>query len=460
MEKIIKNVRVIHIIGIGGAGTSGLAKIFNAIGKKVQGSDMRKTSQTEFLENLGIKVFYGHSSDNIDKKIDLVIRSQAINPDNPEFLRAKQLNIPVITYPRALGLLMHEKKGIAVAGTHGKTTTSAMTVFMLKHAGYDPDFVIGGEICGYGNSGVGKGNFLVVEACEYKRSFLNLEPEVGIITSIEEDHLDYYRDLNDIKNAFEDFSERIKPGGNLIGMIDDPVVASVLTRSGSVSTGYGLEHGDVVAENVRFLEEGNRFDCYYKGEKLGEVFTPVYGKHNVLNALAVICTGIVLNIPFSQIVDALEKFPGVLRRSQLLACVNDIYIIDDYGHHPTEIIATLKGLRQRFPSRRIIAIFQPHQYSRTRFLLKDFASSFALADEVIVPDIYFVRDTENEKQLVNSEMLVNKIIENGTQAQYIRDFDYIVDYLAKNIKPGNIVLTIGAGPIYEVGLKLKEVLMK
>ncbi|MGB9642270.1 MAG: UDP-N-acetylmuramate--L-alanine ligase [Candidatus Ratteibacteria bacterium] len=459
MEEI-KKVKVIHIIGIGGAGTSGLAKILNATGKTVQGSDVRKTPQTEFLENLGIRVFYEHNSANIDKRIDLVIRSQAINSDNPEFLRAKQLNIPVITYPRALGLLMHERRGIAVAGTHGKTTTAAMIVFILKHAGYDPDFVIGGEICGYGNSGVGKGNFLIVEACEYKRSFLNLEPEVGVITSIEEDHLDYYRDINDIKNAFEDFSERIKPGGKLIGMIEDPVVASVINRSGSISTGYGFEHGDVMAKNVRFFEEGNRFDCYYRGKKLGEVFTPIFGKHNVLNALAVISTGILLGIPFSQIVNALEKFPGVLRRSQILACINDIYIIDDYGHHPTEIVATLKGLRQRFPSRKIIAIFQPHQYSRTRFLLKDFASSFTLADEVIVPDIYFVRDTENEKQLVNSKMLVNKIIENGTMAQYIKDFDCIVDYLAKNTKPGSIVLTIGAGPIYEVGLKLKEVLIK
>ncbi|HOJ31025.1 MAG TPA: UDP-N-acetylmuramate--L-alanine ligase [bacterium] len=458
MEKIIEKMKVVHIIGIGGSGTSGLAKIFRATGKMVQGSDMRRTTQTEYLENLGIPVFYGHNANNIDEKIDLVIRSQAITPDNPEFLRAKELKIPVINYPRALGLLMHEKRGIAVAGTHGKTTTSAMTVFMLKHAGYDPDFVIGGEICGYGNSGVGTGNFLVVEACEYKRSFLNFEPDVGIITSIEEDHLDYYRDINDIKNAFDDFSERIKPGGKLIGMMEDPLVASVMTKSGTISLGYGFEYGDVLAKNIRFTEEGNRFECYYSGKKLGEVFTPVYGKHNVLNVLAVICTGMVLDVPFSQIVDALDKFPGVLRRSQILACVNDIFIVDDYGHHPTEIVSTLRGLRQRFPSRRIITVFQPHQYSRTRFLLKDFAASFTLADEVIVPDIYFVRDTETEKYLVNSEILVNRILENGTMAKYIKDFDSIVAYLAKNVKPGSLVLTIGAGPIYEVGLKLKEAL--
>ena len=458
MEKIIEKMKVVHIIGIGGSGTSGLAKIFRATGKMVQGSDMRRTTQTEYLENLGIPVFYGHNANNIDEKIDLVIRSQAITPDNPEFLRAKELKIPVINYPRALGLLMHEKRGIAVAGTHGKTTTSAMTVFMLKHAGYDPDFVIGGEICGYGNSGVGTGNFLVVEACEYKRSFLNFEPDVGIITSIEEDHLDYYRDINDIKNAFDDFSERIKPGGKLIGMMEDPLVASVMTKSGTISLGYGFEYGDVLAKNIRFTEEGNRFECYYSGKKLGEVFTPVYGKHNVLNVLAVICTGMVLDVPFSQIVDALDKFPGVLRRSQILACVNDIFIVDDYGHHPSELQATLSAARSN-SNKRVIAVFQPHRYTRTKLLFDDFGKSFNDADIVIITDIYAA--SEQKIEGVTSELIINSLKKYGKEnVIYFDEFSKIVDYLLETAQSGDIILTLGAGDIWKVSEELSKKLIK
>ncbi|MCM8828967.1 MAG: UDP-N-acetylmuramate--L-alanine ligase, partial [Candidatus Omnitrophica bacterium] len=442
--------------GIGGTGTSGLAKIFKALGKQVEGSDIRKTAQTEKLENSDIRVFYQHDPSNIADDVDLVIRSQAINSENPECQRAKELSIPIISYPRALGLLMLEKRGIAIAGTHGKTTTSAMIVFMLKKCGYDPDFVIGGEILGYGNSGVGSSGLLVVEACEYKRSFLNLAPEIGIITSIEEDHLDYYRDIQDIKNAFEDFAERIQPGGRMIGMYDDVAVRNVMKNCGAIGLGYGIESGDVRAKNIKLSEDGNRFDCYYGNKKLGEIFTPVFGKHNISNSLAAISVGIVLGISFPSIAEALSEFPGVCRRSQIVAKIGDILIVDDYGHHPTEIVSTLKGLRQRFPLRKIIAVFQPHQYSRTRFLLEDFAVSFKLADQVIVPDIYFVRDSENERKLVNSEMLVSGILKNGTDARYIRGFDDIVNYLASTLKPGDLVITIGAGPVYEIGIKLKE----
>lgn len=460
MERIIEKMNKIHIIGIGGSGTSGLAKIFKALGKNVQGSDMKKTEQTENLENSGIKVFYGHKLENIDPSIDIVVRSQAVNDDNPEFVAAKKINIPVITYPRALGLLMREKRGIAISGTHGKTTTSAMVVYMLKRCGYEPDFVIGGEISGYGNSGVGNSGFLVVEACEYKRSFLNLEPEIGIITSIEEDHLDYYRDINDIKNAFENFSERVHPYGKVIGMIEDDIVASVMSHCGVPVMSYGFNRGDIQAKNIRLSQDGNRFDCFYQGNKLGEIYIPLWGKHNILNALAAISTGLILGISFEKISDSLKNFPGVNRRSQILGIIKDVIIMDDYGHHPTEIVATLNGLRQRFPSRRLITIFQPHQYSRTRFLLKDFATSFTMADEVIVPDIYFVRDSENEKKLVNSEILVNEILKSGTSAKYIKEFDEIVDYLMKNVRSGDLVLTLGAGPVYQIGLKLKQALEK
>lgn len=460
MDRILDKFRKIHIIGIGGIGTSGLAKIFHSLGKIVQGSDLGHGSQTKNLEKLGIKIFYGHSPENINSSINLVVHSQAVNHDNVEYSRAKELEIPIINYPKALGFLMREKKGIAVSGTHGKTTTSAMITFMLKYAGCKVDFVIGGEIYGIGNSGVENGNLLVVEACEYKRSFLNLEPEIAVITAIEEDHLDYYRDIKDIQNAFENFSERIMPGGKIIGMVEDPIVALIMNSCGVKSIGYGFNRGNVQAGNIRFLEDGNSFDCFYNGKLLGSVHCSMWGMHNVLNALAAISVGIILDIPFSVITRSLKEFPGVCRRSQIIGNVKDVVIIDDYGHHPTEIIATLKGLCQRFPKRRIIAVFQPHQYSRTRFLLKDFAASFNLCDEVIVPDIYFVRDSENERKLINSEILVKRIQNEGTKARYIGDFDEIVKYLVKNTSPGDLILTIGAGPIYEVGLKLKEALEK
>ncbi len=460
MDKTLDRFEKVHIIGIGGSGTSGLAKILKSLGKIVQGSDLRAGPQTKNLGKLGIRIFYGHAPENIDSSINLIIHSQAVNYDNPEYQEAKKLQIPIISYPRALGFLMREKRGIAVSGTHGKTTTSAMITFMLKYAGRDPDFVIGGEICGIGNSGVGKGGVLVVEACEYRRSFLNLEPEIAVITAIEEDHLDYYRDIRDIQDAFENFSERIVPEGKLIGMIEDPVVALVMRNCGVKSISYGFANGDVQAKNIDLFESGNRFDCFYNGKILGNIHSSVWGMHNVLNALATVSVGLILGIPFSDIAGSLKEFSGVCRRSQVIGWVNDIVIMDDYGHHPTEIVATLKGLRQRFPSRKIIAVFQPHQYSRTRFLLKDFATSFKSCDEVIVPDIYFVRDSENERKLINSEILVERIQNEGTKARYIADFDKIVDYLMGHISHGDLVLTIGAGPIYEVGLKLKAALEK
>ena len=320
--------------------------------------------------------------------------------------------------------------------------------------------MIGGEICGMGNSGVGKSGLLVVEACEYKRSFLNLEPEVAIITSIEEDHLDYYRDIQDIRDSFENFADRVIPTGILIGMVDNPLVSFIINNSGARSIGYGIKAGTIQAKNIKPCEHGNVFDCFYNDKLLGRINSSLWGLHNVLNVLAAVSVGIYFDISFSMIANALKEFPGVCRRSQMISNVKDIIIMDDYGHHPTEIIATLNGLRQRFPSRKIIVVFQPHQYSRTRFLLDDFAASFNVCSEVIIPDIYFVRDLEDEKKLINSQILVDKIQNNGIKARYISDFDEIVKYLVNEITPGDVVLTIGAGPIYQVGLKLKEILEK
>lgn len=450
------NKKLIHIIGIGGIGASGLAKILHYKGEKVQGSDMTKTELTEKLKNFGIEIFYEQNEDNITKDTGLVIYSQAITEENPEYKRAKEYGIPLISYPQALGQLTKEKRTIAVSGTHGKTTTSALIVNLLNSCGIETNFVIGGEIIGLGNSGIGKSDFLVIEACEYKRSFLNYKPEIGVITAIEEDHLDYYKDINDIVSAFKEFSKKIKKNGTLIANADDKNIQSVISEYKEKILCYGIKSGDVQAKNIILSEKGNIFDCVYKDKKIGTFKTNLYGLHNVLNSLACISAGIILKIPLESIEKSLKNFPGVDRRFHEIKNIDGITIIDDYGHHPTEIEATLKGLNQKYPQKRLIVIFQPHQYSRTRFLLKDFASSFSLADEVIVPDIYFVRDSEMEKKFINSEILVNEISKNGTKAKYIPEFKGIVEYLIKETKKGDVVLTIGAGPINEVAYTLKN----
>ncbi len=447
---------LIHIIGIGGIGASGLAKILNYTGKKVQGSDLIKTALTEKLKDSGIKIFYSHKEENITKDIDLVIYSQAIDEENPEYKKAKEYGIVSLSYPQALGLLTKEKRTIAICGTHGKTTTSALIVNLLNLNEIGTNFVIGGEITGIGNSGIGKSNFLVIEACEYKRSFLNYEPEIEIITAIEEDHLDYYKDINDIVSAFEEFSGKIKNKGTLIANADDKNIQVVISKYKGKILKYGIKNGDVRAENIILSEQGNIFDCVYKNKKIGIFKTNLYGLHNVLNSLACISTGIILELPMKNIEKLLKNFTGVNRRFQEIKTINGITIVDDYGHHPTEIEATLKSLKQKYPQKRLRIVFQPHQYSRTRFLLKDFASSFSLANEVIVPDIYFVRDSEIEKKLISSEMLVNEISKNGVKAKYIPEFKQIVEYLSKEAKNGDLILTIGAGPINEVAYALKN----
>jgi UDP-N-acetylmuramate--alanine ligase len=452
--------KIIHIIGIGGIGASGLAKILNSTGKKVQGSDLIKTELTENLKSTGIEVFYEQKEENITKDISLVIYSQAITEENPEYKKAKKYGISAISYPEALGKLTKEKRTIAVSGTHGKTTTSALIVNLLNSSGIETNFVIGGEITGLGNSGIGKSNYLVIEACEYKRSFLNYQPEIEIITAIEEDHLDYYKDINDIVSAFKEFSKKIKNKGMLIANIDDKNIQSVIREYSGDRLTYGINNGDIKADNIVLSEKGNVFDCIYKDKKIGKFQTNLYGLHNVLNSLACISVGITLQISLKDIKASLKKFPGVNRRFQEIKNINGVIIADDYGHHPTEIEATLKGIRQKYPQKRLIVVFQPHQYSRTRFLLKSFASSFSIADEVIVPDIYFVRDSEIEKKLVNSEILVHEISKNGIKAKYIPTFQAIVKYLLKEVKKEDIILTIGAGPINQVAYDFKEEIEK
>ncbi len=454
IEEIFENSKNVYLIGIGGIGMSGLAKILKNFGKEVSGSDKNYSPIIEKLRRNGIKVYIGQKESHITSKIDIVIYSQAILSDNPEYRKSEELKIPLLSYPEAVGLVMKRKRGIAVAGTHGKTTTSALVVNLLKKSNLSPSFLIGGEIINIGNSGVGKGEFLVVEACEYKRSFLNYFPEIAIITNIEKDHLDYYRDLTDIKKAFKEFIKNLKENGILIYCNEDKTVRDVVKNEKVNKLSYGLNSGDIHAKNIKLINRKTSFECYFKNKKIDLFKVNLWGTHNVLNCLAVIGVGLYLSLPFEKIKKGLESFKGVHRRCEILAEIAGITIIDDYGHHPTEIKSTISCIKNVFPGRRLIVIFQPHQYSRTRFLLKEFAKSFNLADKIVVPDIYFVRDSLIEKKLINAEILVEKIRKNGKEAIYLPTFNEIVEYIDEIKKEGDIILTIGAGPVDRIARKL------
>ena len=455
---IIEKAERIHLIGIGGIGMSGLAKLLIEKKKKISGSDKEYTPIIKKLERKGVKIFIGQKEENITPDIQLVIYSHAILPDNPEYRKAVSLKIPLLSYPEALGLFTREKRTIAVSGTHGKTTVSSLIVSILSEAKMSPSFVIGGEIIGKGNSQTGKGEFLVIEACEYKKSFLNYLPEIGVINTIEEDHLDFYKNLKEIKEAFCNFCKNVKRF--IVGWEEDRNVMDVIKKSRKENITFGIEKGDVRAEKINFFKNKTTFECIYLGKSLGKVSLKINGYHNILNSLSAISVGLGLDIPWKFIKNGIERFKGVHRRCEIVGKVNGITIIDDYGHHPTEIKCTLSALRNIYPENRIIVVFQPHQYSRTRFLLEDFASSFRDADKVIVPDIYFVRDSLKEKKLVNAEILVDRIRKNGKEALYLPTFKEIIFYLKEIVKKGDVVLTIGAGPVYKVAYGLLKILEK
>ncbi len=452
-KNILDSAKKIHFIGIGGTGMSGLAKLLLDVDKKVSGSDNVLSSVLKKLESAGVKIFCPQRAANISAgKTDLVIFSHAIFPDNPEYKKAVEYGIPMLTYPEAVGCLMKKRRGIAVAGTHGKTTTSSLVVSILKKAGYSPSFLLGGEIRGLGNSGVGSSELLVVEACEYKRSFLNYNPEIAIITSIEEDHLDYYKDIKDIKDAFLDFAGNVRgENGTVVYCADDrnaSEIAKKLKKKNTVS--YGLKNGGWTAKNISFMKDISEFECFFEGKKCESVKLGISGLHNVQNSLAAIACARQVGVPWEGIKEGLAEFKGVHRRCELLGKEKGVTVMDDYGHHPTEIMCTLGCVRRMFPGNRLIVVFQPHQYSRTRFLLKEFALSFSEADKVVVPDIYFVRDSVMEKKLVNAQILVEKIRKNGREALYLPTFEEITEYLLEIVKQGDVVLTIGAGPVNKV----------
>jgi UDP-N-acetylmuramate--alanine ligase len=445
--------RKIHLIGIGGSGMRALAKMLLDRGAKVSGSDQAMSGALERLAKQGAAVKVGQNAENIPADCELAVYSAAIHEQNPELLAARQKGIEIIKYSQMLGRLMDEKVGVAISGTHGKSTTTAMVAYALSAGGMDPSYIVGATVSQLGGpSGAGQGRHFVAEACEFDRSFLNYKPTYAAVLNVEEDHLDCYQDLAAIIEAFRAFCSQVKPEGVVVANGEDRNVAqAVRSASADVQT-FGLTETctwrgvNLEANRGRF-----QFDVLFKGNPFGQLKMGLPGLHNVYNALAATALLHHAGLPADQIMQLLGQFTGTHRRMTLKADnVKGITVVDDYAHHPTEIQVTLRAIRDYFQPRRLLCVFQPHQHSRTRFLLKDFARCFGSADEVVVPDIYFVRDSAREKDYISSEDLVAQIRLSGGTALYLKTFEDINRHLKTTLREGDLVVTMGAGNIWEV----------
>ncbi len=444
--------KVVHLIGIGGSGMRALAHMLIARGAVVSGSDSQPSAAVADLAARGATVAVGQQAENLPDRPDLVVYSVAIHDANPELLAAKQHGCEVIKYSQMLGRLMADRCGIAVAGTHGKSTTTALVAHALTAAGKSPSFIVGATAPQLGGpSGIGEGPHFVAEACEFDRSFLNLSPTFAAVLNIDEDHLDCYADLGAIVEAFRAFAAKIPPHGVLVANGEDREVLTAVRDAACEVQKFGLtDTCQWSASNLTTDRGRYRFDVNFGGRKFCRLALAIPGLHQVYNSLAATALLHQAGLAPEEIGRAIAGFDGVHRRMTLKAQLAGITVVDDYAHHPTEIQATLRAARDYFSPSRIWCVFQPHQHSRTRLLLKDFAGCFGCADRVLVPDIYFVRDSEREKEHISSADLVAQIRLNGGDAHYLGDFAAIVEHLKSNLSPGDLVMTMGAGNIWEV----------
>lgn len=418
----------------------------------ITGSDVSERFFTDaVLERAHIPVLE-FNAQNVEKA-DLVVASAAYGEDQPEIARARELNIPILTYPQYLGRLMSQKRGIAVSGTHGKTTTTAMAGLTLLQADIDPTIIVGSDVPSIGgNAYSGKGEYFLAESCEYRRHFLNYSPEYLIITNIEFDHPDYFNDIEDVVSAFAELAQKVPAAGRVFIWAEDPNRKFI--QSQAPITTFGLsEEADIQAKEILFHDEGSSMKIFAFGQYLGEMNLHVAGKHNILNALATIALCLELGIPAQQILASLDQFNGTKRRFEHVGMNGGALIVDDYAHHPTEIRSTLEGARLSFPDRRIRAIFQPHTFSRTEKLLDEFSHAFTVADEVVIAEI-FASARETNLNTISASTLAELMQGQGVNARFINSLDEIHDYLAKTLTPKDLVLTLGAGDIYKVGQSL------
>jgi len=444
--------RHFYLIGIGGIGMQAVARLLRDAGAKVSGSDMKDFDSRPDLEAEGIEVHIGHDEKYVTDDVTEVVYSIAVPKSNPEIMKAQELGLPIRRRLELVGELMENKNGIAIAGTHGKTTTTTMLAMMFEAAGNHPTALIGAEVRSLkSNVLLGRGNDFIVEACEYGKSFLDLKPRIVVLTNIEPDHLDFFTDFDDIKDTFEKFINLLPEDGLVVANGDDEVVREVVGRTNKRVVWAGLNEGnDYRAENLKFSEGRMHFSV--NGT---ESYLQLPGKHNVSNAVLAWAVARENGIDSATLQHVLEdEFNGLARRFEIIGSSMGVTFVDDYAHHPTEIQAMLEGARQYFPSRKLVVVFHPHQFSRTRILLDGFAESFNDADRVIVAPIYAVRDTEEDKQSVNSKILVEEINKHSNNAEFIGDFDAIEDRLIDELVAGDVVITMGAGEADVFGQEL------
>ncbi len=450
---MFSSIKKIHFVGIGGIGMSGIAEILLDQGFRVSGSDRALSEVTERLRKLGAEIHEGHAAGNVGPDVDALVYSSAVPPDNPEVMDARRRKIPVIRRAEMLAEVMRLKYGIGIAGTHGKTTTTSMVSLVLMEGGLDPTVIVGGKLSGLGgtNARLGRGDFIVVEADEFDRSFLSITPTIAVLTTLETDHLDCYRDLEDIKNAFVQFAGKVPFYGFVVLCVDEPALQDIMPQlSQKKIIGYGLyPQADVQAVDIRHRANSTEFTVLKGGRELGSVTLQIPGDHNVQNALAAIAVGLELGVPFARAKEGIEKFTGVYRRWEKKGDVGGIALYDDYAHHPTECRATLAGVKAGW-RRRVVCVFQPHLYSRTRDFYEEFGKAFLLSDVLIVTDVYPAR--EEPIQGITGELIANAAKQYGHKnVHYIPDKTAVPAALLKLVRPDDIVVTMGAGDIWKYG---------
>jgi len=446
---MLGKVRKVHMVGIGGIGMSGIAEVLLNLKYTVSGSDIKRSKITDRLESLGARIFYIHDPKNIEGA-DVIVISSAIKPDNPEVLRAKELRIPIIPRTEMLSELMRMKFSIAVSGSHGKTTTTSLIGEILATAGVDPTLVVGGRLKSLGtNARLGSGKYFVAEVDESDGTFRMISPVIAIVTNIDKEHLDTYKNLKSLKSAFLHFLNAVPFWSLSILCMDDKGVRSLIPKVKRRFLTYGMHReADFRVSSVESSKRGSSFNVTYRGKGVGQFFIPLLGLHNVVNALACICVAEELGISTKDVKTALENFSGIERRLEFKGTKDGVYYYDDYGHHPTEIMNTLSAIERHLKGGKVHVIFQPHRFTRTSILMDEFAKAFFKADTVLVMDIYPAGESPIEG--INSKVLVKKMKDSGhPSVHYIPNFEGIKEMINKVAREGDIVLTLGAGDVYK-----------
>jgi UDP-N-acetylmuramate--alanine ligase len=448
----------VYMIGIGGCGMSGVAAMLRQLGATVSGSDMSPFAGMGDLVSRGIRVFIGHDVHQLQEDADIVVMSAAIPEANPELAAARRRGLRVIKYAELLGMVMAHRRGVAVAGTHGKSTTSAMCTHLFQQAGLSPSFVIGaGSAQLGGSSGVGEGPDFIVESCEYDRSFLHLHPQLAAILNIEPDHLDCYKDLDEIVEAFGRFAANIQPDGVLVCNAENSAAGLASEQACSAVETFGVEvEADWTAANLRVERGCFTFDVSYRGAHLFSTKLSLPGRYNVSNALAAAALAYHAGALPERLAEALPTFAGVSRRLSHRGEGGGVTIIDDYAHHPTEVRVTIEAARRRYEPKRMWVVFQPHQHSRTQLFMDEFAGAFGLADEIIVPNIYAARGAKAPGEMDGSEELVARICRNGGRARYLPTLEAAADHVAEHMTGGDLIVTMGAGDVWKVADELVQ----